>query len=324
MSDSGRERKVRGRQIRSDREQKQTRKESKIVEGDDPPGEISDVSDAVGPFVETDEVARLRERIERWLSADRPVHVVGPTGSGKTALALEVARRRDRPTVWINGDEDLDTADLVGEHAGTESYTERDAFVRDVVKKKEVVRDRWVDNPLTIAVKEGGTLVYNEFSRSKATANNVLLSVLEEGVLELPGQRGGDRRIEVHPEFRVILTSNSVEYAGVHQPQDALLDRLVAVHLGGYGFETEVEIVAAHSDLDRDQIEEIVETMHRLREELDVLISTRAAITVAEGVAVFPDDEPLADIVADVLASKVADQSDAEDLRGRINDVLGG
>ncbi|MFC4550935.1 gas vesicle protein GvpN, partial [Halorussus sp. GCM10023401] len=272
-------------------------------------------------FVETDEVAAYRRRVERWLDADRPVHVVGPSGVGKTALALAVARGRDAPTVWVNGDAELDTADLVGEYAGKEQYTERDAFVHDVVKKKEVVRDRWVDNPLTVAVREGATLVYNEFARSKPAANNVLLSVLEEGVLELPGKRGEDRQVEVHPDFRVILTSNSAEYAGVHEPQDALLDRLVTVHLDRYGRETEVEIVAARSDLDRERVEDVVSAVRVLGEELDVPVSTRAAIAVADGVAAFPDDEPLAGVCRDVLSSHVT-TGDASDLHQRIDELV--
>ena len=330
MSDSGRKRKVRGTKIRSGREQKATRKAAKETNGDasdggsagNGPGRSS--GDLGGPFVETDEIARYRERVQRWVAADEPVHLVGPSGCGKTALALAVARRRDRPVVWLNGDADLDTAGLVGTHAGKESYTERDGFVSDVVKKKEVVHDRWVDNPLTVAVREGATLVYNEFARSKPAANNVLLSVFEEGVLELPDQRGESRQVEVHPEFRAILTSNSAEYAGVHEPQDALLDRLVAVHLGRYSPETEAEIVAAHTELPEEDVEIVVDAMAELRDddEIPVPVSTRASISAANGLAAFPDDESLATVCADVLSSHAADADDAASLRERIEEVI--
>ncbi|WP_158056336.1 gas vesicle protein GvpN [Halorussus halophilus] len=333
MSDSGRKRKVRGTKIRSDREQKETRNvaeetsaETAAKIGDRMSRSDDAPSPDVGgePFVETDEIARYRERVQRWLAAEEPVHLVGPSGCGKTALALEVARNRDRPVVWMNGDADLDTEDLVGAYAGKESYTERDGFVSDVVKKKEVVRDRWVDNPLTVAVREGATLVYNEFSRSKPAANNVLLSVFEEGVLELPGQRGEDRQVEAHPDFRTILTSNSAEYAGVHEPQDALLDRLVAVHLGRYSPETETEIVAAHTELPRERVETVVEAMCELREddEIPVPVSIRATITAAKGLDAFPDDESLGDLCADVLAAHATTTDDAASLRDQITDLL--
>jgi len=44
----------------------------------------------------------------------------------------------------------------------------------------------WVDSRLTLAAKEGFTLVYDEFNRSRPEVNNVLLSLLEEKLLVLP------------------------------------------------------------------------------------------------------------------------------------------
>ena len=277
------------------------------------------------PFVETDEIASIRDRVEGWLDVPRPVHLIGPTGSGKTALALHIATQRDRPVVWINGDATMETTDLVGEHAGKEQYLERDNFVSNVVKKKSIIRDRWVDNPLSIAVDIGATLVYNEFSRTKPAANNVLLSVFEEGTLERPGQRGDDRILDVHPEFRAILTSNSAEYAGVHEPQDALLDRLIGIHLGFYDRETEIAIVTARvDDVDEERAEEIVDLVRELRDDLDVTVGTRAAVMVAQGLSAFGDegDETLVDVCTDVLSSKVSSREEVEDLRSAIESTV--
>ncbi len=277
------------------------------------------------PFVTTDAVSSLADRIDGWLEADQPVHVIGPTGCGKTALALASAAQRGRPVVWIDGDEAVDTAALVGDHAGGEKYLEDDRYVSGVHKRTEVVRERWVDNPLSVAAREGATLVYNEFSRSDPVAHNVLLSVFEEGILERPGKRGDDRKIDVHPEFRAILTSNTAEYAGVHEPQDALLDRMVGVHVDYYDFETECEIVAAHVDATRERIEHVVEATRQLREELDIVVGTRVAITAAKGLAVFDgsvsdadadgdevDHAVLTNVFTDVLSPKVAGNEDGD------------
>ena len=301
------------------------------------------VEEAIGGvFIETDEIEALQDRVQRWLDVPRPVHIVGPTGCGKTALALSIAARRDRPVVWINGNELLDTTSLVGEHAGKAQYKERDNFVSGVTKKKSIIRDRWVDNPLSVAVQTGATLVYNEFSRTKPAAHNVLLSVFEEGVLERPGQRGNDRTVEVDPEFRAILTSNSTEYAGVHRPQDALLDRLVGVHLGYYERETEIEIVAARVETLRgDRIEQVVDLVRELRDRLDIHVGTRAAVMVAEGLTVFEDhgekaddgaedenedggnDDVLVDVCADVLGSKAESKDEIDSIREEIRDIVG-
>jgi gas vesicle protein GvpN len=341
--DTSRKRTVRGRKITASREQKNGRKAKKELartasnagerNGDSP---LSDPEAVVPePFVETDAIRSLCDRIDGWLEADQPVHLIGPTGCGKTALALSAAAERGRPVVWLNGDEAVDTAALVGSHTGGERYEKNDQFVSGVSKKTEIVRERWVDNPLSVAVREGATLVYNEFSRSDPAAHNVLLSVFEEGVLERPGKHGDDRTIDVHPEFRAILTSNDVEYAGVHEQQDALLDRFIGVHVDYYDDETEREIVAAHVDLSEDEIATIVDTTRALRDELEIVIGTRAAITAAKGLTVFDgraetdedgefDDETLANVFTDVLAPKLVGENDGDidDLRSRITETI--
>ncbi|MDL5361524.1 gas vesicle protein GvpN [Halalkalicoccus sp. NIPERK01] len=281
------------------------------------------VEEAIGgSFVETDEIESIQEKVRRWLDVPRPVHVVGPTGCGKTALALSVAAARDRPVVWINGDELIDTGSLVGERSGKAQYKERDNFVSGVMKKKSIVRDRWVDNPLSVAVQNGATLVYNEFSRTKPAAHNVLLSVFEEGVLDRPGQRGEDRIVEVDPEFRAIFTSNSTEYAGVHRPQDALLDRLIGVHLDYYDRETEVAIVSTRvDDLDDEAIEEVVDIVRELRDRLDLHVGTRAAVMIAEGLVAFGEDA-LVEVCVDVLGSKAESLEEVESMREEIEDAV--
>ncbi|MBZ6494052.1 gas vesicle protein GvpN [Natrinema longum] len=341
--DASRKRKVRGKKIRASREQKEGRRAKKELartaanvgeRHDDSP--LADPETVVPePFVETDAVRTLQERITGWLEADQPIHLIGPTGCGKTALALSAAAERGRPVVWLNGDEAVDTAALVGTHAGGERYEEHDRYVGGVDKKTQIVRERWVDNPLSVAVREGATLVYNEFSRSDPAAHNVLLSVFEEGVLERPGKRGEDRTIDIHPEFRAILTSNDAEYAGVHEQQDALLDRFVGVHVDYYDAETEREIVATHVDLSADDIASVVETTRALRDELEIVVGTRAAITAAKGLAVFDGqgepreagefgDETLTNVFTDVLAPKMAGdgEGDIDELRTQIAETI--
>ncbi|MFB6206063.1 MAG: gas vesicle protein GvpN [Haloglomus sp.] len=338
----GHQRKVRGSQIRTGRDEKRlgnqgsaSRQHDGRDAGTAPPPDrgatgdtgLRDVDDLLDSFVESPETQAITRRVERWVSVDRPVHIVGPTGCGKTAMAMRVASDRDRPVVWINGDADLETSDLVGDYSEQERVSIRDKYIHNVTKSTDIVRDRWVDNPLTVAVREGATLVYNEFSRTKPAANNVLLSVFEEGVLELPGQRGDERIVEVHPEFRAILTSNDVEYAGVHEPQDALLDRLVGVYMDYYGFDTEIEIVRSHvPEAPDDLVETCVRALRRAREEFDWNLGTRGAIIATEGLMAVSesdrDKQLFVEVITDVLSSKVASREELVAMRDTVADLV--
>ncbi|MFZ2410961.1 MAG: AAA family ATPase, partial [Candidatus Methanoperedens sp.] len=155
-------------------------------------------------FVEAHDVKTVEKRIKLWLNTGYPVHLIGPTGCGKTSLAMHVANELGRPVVWINGDESITTTDLIGGYSQIEQESIRDKYVHNVFKSKDILKADWVDNPLALACKYGYTLVYNEFSRTKPAANNILLSVFEERILELPTKFGEERYIKVHPDFKSI------------------------------------------------------------------------------------------------------------------------
>ena len=163
---------------------------------------------------------------------------------------MHVAAQLGRPVVLIHGDDEYGSSDLVGGQLGYRSTRVVDNFIHSVMKTEENVSKTWVDHRLTNACKYGFTVIYDEFNRSRPEANNVLLGVLEERLLEMPVGRVSEGFLHVHPAFRAIFTSNPEEYAGVHKTQDALLDRMVTITVGQYDRETEVRITAAKSGLD--------------------------------------------------------------------------
>ncbi len=259
-------------------------------------------------FVETKSVKAIKEKVKTWLSLKYPVHLIGPTGSGKTMLALQIAKELGRPVVWINGDESVTTTDLIGGYSQVEVTSTRDKYIHNVYKDKDLLKADWVDNPLTLACKYGYTLIYNEFSRSRAVANNVLLSIFSEGILELPTQFGEERYIKVHPDFRVIFTSNSIEYAGVHRAQDALLDRMVGIYVNYYDIETETKIIAKQAKVNEEQAQLITNMLRSLREKLPEgsCLGTRAGVMVAQALKLNNnfDKSAIKEMLGDVLTSK--------------------
>ncbi|MDI6903291.1 MAG: gas vesicle protein GvpN [Methanocellales archaeon] len=276
-------------------------------------------------FVETPGVKEIEDRVKLWLKVGYPVHIIGPTGCGKTTIAMHVAEELGRPTVWINGDEQVTTTDLIGGYSQIEAESLRDRYIHNVFKSKDILKADWVDNPLTLACKYGYTLVYNEFSRTKPEANNILLSVLEEGILELPTKFGEERYVAVHPDFNAIFTSNSIEYAGVHRAQDALLDRMIGIYMDFYDFKTEVEVVKAHTGISTEEAKKIVKVVRALRDKLPDVQKpgTRACIMIGLGLKAFDGytKKDFEQLCVDIVTTKTKSPADLAEKMKLIKEV---
>ncbi len=280
-------------------------------------------------FVETPAIRELTERALAYLAADFPVHFRGPAGTGKTTLAMHVAAKLGRPVMLIAGDDEVATSDLVGGQYGYRYRKVVDQFIHTVLKYEEDATQRWVDNRLTTACREGFTLVYDEFTRSRPEANNILLAVLEERLLVLPTMRRDDTYVKVHPGFRAIFTSNPQEYAGVHEAQDALSDRLVTIDVSYYDRETEIAITTARSGLPQEEATRIVDLVrdYRASGEYDQVPTLRACImigrvTAMQGLKLSAPDPRFVSICLDILESKTAFTSQARERRAQQRKML--
>ncbi|MBU4368991.1 gas vesicle protein GvpN [Patescibacteria group bacterium] len=285
----------------------------------------------VAGFVETSYIKDISKRALNYVKAGFPVHLRGASGTGKTTLALHLAQKIGRPAVLIHGDEEYSTSDLIGGEHGYRYKYLRDNFIQSVLKKEENFSKQWMDNRLTIAVKNGFTLIYDEFTRSRPEANNTLLSILQEGVMDLPMARQGQESyyLKAHPQFVAIFTSNPEEYAGTNKAQDALRDRMVTMDLRHFDRNTEIAITQAKSGLDKKDAEKIVNIVRALRDsgEYEFAPTVRGSIMLAKslktsGVAVSASSRLFRQLAQDILASETS-RLGSQDHHTKVRKIVG-
>jgi gas vesicle protein GvpN len=262
-------------------------------------------------FVSTPAIERIAMRALRYLQSGFSVHLRGSAGVGKTTLALHLADLLTRPIMLMYGDDDSKSSDLIGAQSGYTRKKVVDNFIHSVVKVEDELKHTWVDSRLTLACREGFTLVYDEFNRSRPEVNNVLLSALEEKLLVLPPTSNQTEYIRVNPNFRAILTSNPEEYCGVHGTQDALMDRLVTIDMPEPDELTQQEILVQKTDIDRASALFIVRLVRAFREKSGVEKASglRSCLVIAKicqehNILAQSHDADFRDLCSDVLLSR--------------------
>lgn len=262
-------------------------------------------------FVSTPAVERVAARALRYLQSGFSVHLRGPAGTGKTTLALHLADLLGRPIMLLFGDDEFKTSDLIGNQQGYTRKKVVDNFIHSVVKVEDELRQNWVDSRLTLACREGFTLVYDEFNRSRPEVNNVLLSALEEKLLVLPPSNNRPEYVRVNSHFRAIFTSNPEEYCGVHSTQDALMDRLITINMPEPDELTQQEIATQKTGIDRESAQVIVRLVKTFRQRMATEKSSglRSCLMLSKvchehGIIVTPENAEFRDVCADVMLSR--------------------
>ncbi|MDH6099955.1 gas vesicle protein GvpN [Anabaenopsis sp. FSS-46] len=264
-----------------------------------------------GQFVMTPAIEKVAARALRYLKSGFPVHLRGPAGTGKTTLALHIAHCLESPVMLLFGDDEFKSSDLIGSETGYTRKKLLDNYIHNVVKVEDQLQQNWVDSRLTLACREGFTLVYDEFNRSRPEVNNVLLSALEEKILSLPPSSNQPEYLHVNPKFRAIFTSNPEEYCGVHSTQDALMDRLVTINMPEPDEITQGEILIQKTNISRESAYLIVQLVRafRLAIEAEKTSGLRSCLMIAKvcadnDILVEVENPDFQEIAIDVLCNR--------------------
>jgi nitric oxide reductase NorQ protein len=183
------------------------------------------------------------ELFEAAYAQQLPVLLKGPTGCGKTRFIEHMAWRLGRPLtvvkktkkgqaeqgghgiplVTIACHEDLTASDLVGRYL------------------LEVEGTRWMDGPLTKAVKAGGICYLDEVVEARKDTT-VLIHPLTDHRRILPVDKKGEL-LEANPKFLLVISYNPGYQSALKDLKHSTRQRFVALEFGPPPRDIEAKIV---------------------------------------------------------------------------------
>lgn len=196
----------------------------------------------------------MLKKLLRWVygeSARRNLLLIGDAGVGKSSVIVEIAGRLNIPVYQMACSGKTRFQNLVGS--------------RELVGGET----RWVDGPLTRAMREGGILLMDEVTRLDAGEQMNLAAVLDaRSTLTVPDT---GEVVTPHPRFRVGATGNSGgfgddsgAYVGEKPSSFAFLDRFQKIRVHSIPEHEETRLLKKVSNLP----DEIISLMIRLANEV--------------------------------------------------------
>lgn len=258
----------------------------------------------------------LGDEVEIFASAyaDRtPVMLKGPTGTGKTRFLEHMAWRlgADEPLALttVACHEDLTAADLVGR------------FIL------ETDGTRWVDGPLTAAVRDGGICYLDEVVEARKDVMVVVHSLTDHRRF-LPIARL-DTTLTAHPSFLLVVSYNPGYQTSLKDLKHSTRQRFVAIEFGYPPPELEARILVHETGVDEataGRLADLGSALRRLGEDQLVegpgtRLLVHAARLVGNGMAVrracevavtavVSDDPVVRQAIAETIAAHMPEASD--------------
>jgi nitric oxide reductase NorQ protein len=194
------------------------------------------------------------------------VMLKGPTGCGKTRFVEAMAHELDRPLITVSCHDDLTTADLVGRFLLDDGAT------------------RWVDGPLTRAVREGAICYLDEVVEARQDTT-VVIHPLADHRRQLPIERLGIV-LDAPSEFCLVVSYNPGYQSVLKDLKDSTRQRMVAIELDFPPADVEEKVICHEAGIDHERAAQLVQLAHAIRRRetagLREVASTRVLIAAAQ------------------------------------------
>lgn len=229
-----------------------------------------------------------------------PLMVKGPTGCGKTRFIEHMAETLDLPLVTVSCNEDTSATDLLGRHLLLGGET------------------RWVDGPVTRAVRQGAILYLDEIAEARPDALVVIHSLTDHR-RELFLDRTGEV-VRAPDSFLLVVSYNPGYQRSLRELKPSTRQRFLALDFGYPAEEPETEIVAHETGVERGLARRLVQIGRRVRQltELSVVESVSTRLLVSAGKLIRAGVPPRLACGA-AIAEPLTDDSDA---RAAIRQVI--
>jgi nitric oxide reductase NorQ protein len=212
---------------------------------------------------------RVGNEVELFEAAWRrglPVMLKGPTGCGKTRLVEFIADRVGVPLFTVSCHEDMTASDLLGRYVLVGGET------------------KWVDGPLTRAVREGGICYLDEIVEARQDAT-VAIHSLADHRRELNVERLGGERLEAADGFLLVVSYNPGYQSVLKDLKPSTRQRMITIELDFPPPELELEILQLEAGIDDGAADDLVrlgQAIRRIRDAgLREAASTRTLIAAA-------------------------------------------
>ena len=185
------------------------------------------------------------ELFEKAWRSQIPVLLKGPTGCGKTRFMEYMAWHLDRPLVTVACHDDLTASDLLGRYLITRNET------------------RWLDGPLTRAVREGALCYLDEFVEARKDTTVVIHPLVDDRRM-LALEKTGET-LQAGSEFGLCISYNPGYQSSVKELKQSTRQRFMALDFDYPVPDLERSIVEAETGIDGDAAGRLVQLANMTR-----------------------------------------------------------